>query len=143
VEAASETGEIAEPVRRRVLDELRAQFRPEFLNRVDDIVLFKPLTIGEIERIVELQLQLLRARLAERHIELELSEAAKRYVAREGYDPVYGARPLRRFLQRSLETPLSRKLISGEIGDYTRVTVDFKGGELTFETTRLNAGNAA
>jgi ATP-dependent Clp protease ATP-binding subunit ClpB len=126
-----------------VLGDLRAHFRPEFLNRVDDIVLFKPLTIGEIERIVELQLQLLRNRLAERHIELELTEAAKRYVAREGYDPVYGARPLGRFLQRAIETPLSRKLIAGESGDYSRITVDFKQGRLVFETTPLKAEQPA
>ena len=90
--------------------EMRAHFRPEFLNRVDDTVLFKPLTLPEIKRIVELQLKLLRARLADRHIELELTEAAKEHIAREGYDPVYGARPLKRFLQRHVETPLSRKI---------------------------------
>ena len=117
--------------------EMRAHFRPEFLNRVDDIVLFKPLTLAEIKRIVELQLKLLRARLADRRIELELSDAAKEHIAREGYDPVYGARPLKRFLQRHAETPLSRKLISGEITDGSRVTVDFKKGELLFESTAL------
>jgi ATP-dependent Clp protease ATP-binding subunit ClpB len=106
-------------------------------------VLFKPLTIGEIEQIVELQLQLLRGRLAERHIELELTDSAKLYVAREGYDPVYGARPLRRFLQRCIETPLSRQLIGGQIGDYTRVTVDLKKGQLVFETTPLKAEQPA
>jgi len=135
VEEASETGEIAERVRKKVMAELRAQFRPEFLNRVDDIVLFKPLTLAEIERIVELQLELLRDRLAERHIELELSEAAKEHIAREGYDPVYGARPLKRFLQRQVETPLSRKLVRGEVSDRHRVTVDFEAGKLTFEAS--------
>jgi ATP-dependent Clp protease ATP-binding subunit ClpB len=143
VEDASDTGEIAEPVRKKVMNELRTHFRPEFLNRVDDTVLFKPLTIAEIERIVELQLKLLRARLAERHIELELTDSAKLYVAREGYDPVYGARPLRRFLQRSIETPLSRQLIGGQVSDYTRVTVDFKKGQLVFETTPLTAEQPA
>ncbi|MBV9489560.1 MAG: ATP-dependent chaperone ClpB [Verrucomicrobia bacterium] len=137
VEQASKTGEIDERVRSRVLAELRAHFRPEFLNRVDDIVLFKPLTLGEIEQIVELQLGLLRARLAERHIELTLTDAAKQHIAREGYDPVYGARPLKRFLQRHVETPLSRKLISGQISDKSRITVDFKSGELVFESARL------
>ena len=78
---------------------------------------------------------LLRTRLADRHIELELSDAAKEHIAREGYDPVYGARPLKRFLQRALETPLSRKLIAGEIADHTSVTVEFKKGELVFEVT--------
>jgi ATP-dependent Clp protease ATP-binding subunit ClpB len=143
VENASETGEIAEHVRKNVMAELRAHFRPEFLNRVDDIVLFKSLTLSEIKRIVELQLQLLRARLADRHVELELTESAKEHVAREGYDPVYGARPLKRYLQRHIETPLSRKLISGEIGDNSRVTVDFKSGELVFRPTPFEEAKAA
>ena len=116
---------------------LRVHFRPEFLNRVDEIVLFKPLTLSEIKRIVELQLDLLRARLADRHIELELSDAAKEHIAREGYDPVYGARPLKRFLQRQVETALSRKLLAGEIRDHSRVTVELKKGELVFESTPL------
>ena len=114
--------------------ELRRHFRPEFLNRVDDIVLFKPLTLADIKLIVEILLNLLRQRLADRHIELELTEAAKEHLAREGYDPVYGARPLKRFLQRAIETPLSRKLIAGEATDHSRVTVEFKKGELVFET---------
>jgi ATP-dependent Clp protease ATP-binding subunit ClpB len=113
--------------------ELRRHFRPEFLNRVDDVVLFKPLTLGDIKRIVDLQLALLRARLADRHIALDLTDAAKEHIAREGYDPVYGARPLKRFLERALETPLSRKLIAGEITDHSRVTVEFKKGELVLE----------
>jgi ATP-dependent Clp protease ATP-binding subunit ClpB len=137
IENASETGEIAEPVRKKVMSELRANFRPEFLNRVDEIVLFKPLTLAEIKRIVELQLKLLRVRLADRHIELELSDAAKEHIAREGYDPVYGARPLKRFLQRQVETALSRKLLAGEITDHSRVTVELKKGELTFTATPL------
>jgi ATP-dependent Clp protease ATP-binding subunit ClpB len=143
VENAGVSGEIAEDVRNRVMAELRANFRPEFLNRVDDIVLFKPLTLAEIERIVELQLKLLRARLADRHIELELTEPAKEHVARAGYDPVYGARPLKRFIQRHIETPLSRKLIAGELGDHMRVTVNFKGGELAFESSPLKEEKAA
>ena len=81
---------------------------------------------------------MLRQRLAERHIELELTEPAKEYIAREGYDPVYGARPLKRFLQRHVETALSRKLLGGEITDHSRVTVDFKNGELTFRAERLD-----
>ena len=137
IENASESGEIAEPVRKKVMNELRANFRPEFLNRVDEIVLFKPLTLPEIKRIVGLQLQLLRARLADRHIELELTEAAKEHIAREGYDPVFGARPLKRFLQRHVETPLSRKILSGEVRDNSRVRVEFKKGELLFESTPL------
>jgi ATP-dependent Clp protease ATP-binding subunit ClpB len=127
------SGEIQEGIRRKALAELRAHFRPEFLNRVDDTVLFKPLTLADIKKIVDLQLNLLRRRLADRHIELDLSDAAKEHIAREGYDPVYGARPLKRFLQRAIEMPLSRQLIAGEVSDHSRVTVEFKKGELVFE----------
>ena len=119
--------------------ELRRQFRPEFLNRVDDIVLFKPLTLREIKRIVELQLTLLRQRLTDRHLDLELTDAAKEYVAREGYDPVYGARPLKRFLQRHVETALSRQILKGEIPDASLVKVDYKRGELTFSAQAAKA----
>ena len=124
-----------EEIRKRVMGELRAHFRPEFLNRVDDIVLFKPLTLPEIKKIVDLQLGLLRERLAEREISIELDDAARELVAREGYDPVYGARPLKRYLQREVETALSRKLLAGEIGDRSRVTVTVKGGRLEFAST--------
>ncbi|MBV9130064.1 MAG: ATP-dependent chaperone ClpB, partial [Verrucomicrobia bacterium] len=137
IEDASEKGEIAEQVRNKVMAELRMHFRPEFLNRVDEIVLFKPLTLPELKRIIELQLKLLRVRLSERHLELELTEAAKEYIGREGYDPVYGARPLKRFLQRHLESALSRKILAGTIAENSRVTVDLKKGQLTFETEPL------
>src|SRR5882672_26805 len=140
LENVSESGEIADDVRKKVMNELRAHFRPEFLNRVDEIVLFKPLTLGEIKKIVELLLGLLRTRLADRHIELELSDSAKEHIAREGYDPVYGARPLKRYLQRQLETALSRKLLAGDITDHSRVTVDFKKGELTFDAKPTKPG---
>jgi ATP-dependent Clp protease ATP-binding subunit ClpB len=137
IENASEKGEIAEHVRTKVMAELRIHFRPEFLNRVDEIVLFKPLTLPEIKRIVELQIKLLRVRLSERHLELDLSEAAKEYIAREGYDPVYGARPLKRFLQRQLETALSRRILAGTIQEHSRVIVGVKKDQLTFETEPL------
>jgi ATP-dependent Clp protease ATP-binding subunit ClpB len=132
IENAGETGEISDNVRQQVMGEMRRHFRPEFLNRVDEIVLFKPLTLKEIEKIVELQLVLLRQRLSDRFIELDLTEAAREFVAREGYDPVYGARPLKRFLQRHLETALSRKLLAGDITDHSRITVDIQNGALTF-----------
>jgi ATP-dependent Clp protease ATP-binding subunit ClpB len=134
IENANEKGEIAEHVRAKVMGELRVHFRPEFLNRVDEIVLFKPLTLSEIKRIIDLQLKLLRVRLSERHLELQLTEAAKEYVAREGYDPVYGARPLKRFLQRHVETALSRQILAGTIPEKSRITADFKKGQLTFES---------
>ena len=126
--------EIAPRIREAVMAELRRQFRPEFLNRVDETVLFKPLSLADLKKIVELQLVLLRSRLEERRIQLELSDAAKEFLAREGYDPVYGARPLKRFLQRALETPLSRKILSGEITGPALVKVGHSKGALTFES---------
>jgi ATP-dependent Clp protease ATP-binding subunit ClpB len=117
-------GEIRPDARERVMGELRGHFRPEFLNRVDEIVLFKPLTLGEIERIVELQIEDVRDRLAGRRLGLELTEAACVLIAREGYDPVYGARPLRRLIQREVETRIGRALIAGEIPDGATITVD-------------------
>ncbi|MEZ5404956.1 MAG: ATP-dependent chaperone ClpB [Verrucomicrobiia bacterium] len=132
MEGVTEKGEIAESARKQIMDEMRRHFRPEFLNRVDEIVLFKPLTLQEIKRIVDLQLDLLRKRLADRFIQLELTEAAKEFIAREGYDPVYGARPLKRFLQREVETALSRKMLQGEIPEHSGVKVDFRTGKLEF-----------
>jgi ATP-dependent Clp protease ATP-binding subunit ClpB len=130
LDGVTETGEIREDARDRVMDELRANFRPEFLNRVDEIVLFKPLTLAEIERIVALQIEDVRRRLAERRVGLELTEAARGFIARQGYDPVYGARPLRRFIQREVETRIGRALIAGEIDDAATVIVDVDGDEL-------------
>ena len=136
IENATETaGEIGDKTREAVMTEMRTHFRPEFLNRVDEIVLFKPLTLKEIERIVDLQLNLLRARLADRHIDLQLNESAKELLARRGYDPVYGARPLKRVVQRELETKLSRLLLKGEITDHSVVEVTAKKGELEFKTS--------
>jgi ATP-dependent Clp protease ATP-binding subunit ClpB len=124
-------GEIEPEARKAVMAELRGHFRPEFLNRVDDIVLFKPLTLGEIERIVDLMTEDLRRRLAERRISLELSDEALALIARQGFDPVYGARPLRRFIAREVETRLGRALLAGDVRDGAVVRVDAKDGELT------------
>jgi ATP-dependent Clp protease ATP-binding subunit ClpB len=124
------SGEIPEDVRGIVMGELRAHFRPEFLNRVDEIVLFKPLTLEEIEQIVDLQIVDLRKRLADRRLEVELTEAARELIAREGYDQVYGARPLRRFIQREVETRVGRALLTGEIVDGATITLDAEGDEL-------------
>ncbi|NBS87656.1 MAG: ATP-dependent chaperone ClpB, partial [Verrucomicrobia bacterium] len=104
MEGLDSKGEITEKARKSVMAELRQHFRPEFLNRVDEIVLFKPLTLAEIKKIVDLLLNLLRQRLAERRLTLDLSDAAREHIAREGYDPVYGARPLKRYLQKEVET---------------------------------------
>ena len=123
-------GEIAGNVRDRVMAELHAHFRPEFLNRIDDIVLFKPLSLDEIERIVELMLADLGRRLAERRLQLHTTAAARGYIARQGYDPVFGARPLKRFIQHQVETRIGRALIAGDVGDGATITVDLEGGEL-------------
>ena len=116
---------------RSVMGELRGHFRPEFLNRVDDIVLFKPLTLEEIEQIVELQIDDLRRRLADRRIDARAHRRGARAASpREGYDPVYGARPLRRFIQREVETRIGRALLSGEIRDGATIRLDVGDGEL-------------
>jgi ATP-dependent Clp protease ATP-binding subunit ClpB len=124
-------GEIKPDARERVMAELRGHFRPEFLNRVDDIVLFTPLSLPQIERIVDLQLAELRNRMAERQIELDVTEDARRLIAERGYDPVYGARPLRRYIAHEVETRIGRALLRGDIqaGGVIRVTVEH--GELT------------
>src|SRR5262244_1165092 len=121
-----------ERMKREVLDVLRQQFRPEFLNRVDEIVVFHSLSREDLKQIVDIQLGRLRARLAERHITLDLTERARDYFAAMGYDPSYGARPLKRVLQRELETSLGRKLLAGEVHDHSRVVVDWDGTALTF-----------
>jgi ATP-dependent Clp protease ATP-binding subunit ClpB len=153
LDGIDQRGEIAEDARAKVMAELRGHFRPEFLNRVDDIVLFKPLTLREIEQIVGLQIDDVRERLAERRIGLELTEPARELIAREGYDPVYGARPLRRFIQREVETRIGRALLSGEILDGATIVLEADGDELIVtwrnreqtddDASRATAGAAA
>jgi ATP-dependent Clp protease ATP-binding subunit ClpB len=123
-------GEIKEDARRMVLGALRNHFPPEFLNRVDEIVLFKPLTLGEIELIVDLLLNDLRARLAERRIGMVITEPARRFIAEQGFDPSYGARPLRRFIAREVETRVGRALLRGDLPEGGEVFVDLVDGEL-------------
>ena len=120
-------------------EQLRDHFRPEFLNRVDEIVVFKPLTREQIAEIVELQLARLRERLAERHIALELTDEAKQLLADAGWDPAYGARPLKRAIQRLVENPLALRLLEGDFADSDTIRVTADGGELAFE----KAGAAA
>jgi ATP-dependent Clp protease ATP-binding subunit ClpB len=115
-----------------VNDELRKQFRPEFLNRVDEIIVFHALSEDNLKEIVEIQLGRLRQRLQDRKIELELTDAARTHLVRAGYDPSYGARPLKRAIQREIETPLARKLLSRDIRDGQKVVVDWRNGSLTF-----------
>ena len=124
-------GEIAEE---RVMGALRDHFRPEFLNRVDEIVVFSRLDRTQLGAIVELQAARLRERLAGRGVELEITESARELLGREGYDPIYGARPLKRLVQRRLENPLAQRMLSGEIRDGDRVVIDAIGDEVTFTT---------
>ncbi len=121
---------IPESVRESVMTEVRRAFRPEFLNRIDETILFKPLTLDEITKIVDLLLADLNRRLADRRVTVKLDAKAKEWAAEKGYDPVYGARPLKRFLQRQLETRLARALIAGEVAENSTVTFKVKGDEL-------------
>jgi ATP-dependent Clp protease ATP-binding subunit ClpB len=124
-------------------DAMRETFRPEFLNRIDEIVEFEPLTREQIGEIVQLQLARLRARLAERGLSLELTDAAKEHLAEAGWDPTYGARPLKRAIQRLVENPLALRLLEGEFEEGDTVRVDVKGGELVFEKAKAAEPAAA
>jgi ATP-dependent Clp protease ATP-binding subunit ClpB len=120
---------IPESVRESVMAELRSSFRPEFLNRIDETILFKPLTLEEIGSIVDLLLADLNKRLADRRVTVVLDKKAREWAAEKGYDPVFGARPLKRYLQRQIETRLARGLISGEVAEGSTVTFSVKNGE--------------
>jgi len=120
-------------MRDRVMEALRLQFRPEFLNRVDDIVIFRSLSEDDIKRIVDIQVRLLQRRLAERHLTLELTDRAREIIAREGFDPIYGARPLKRAIQKRIQDPLALKLLEGEIREGEHIRIDgTPAGELVF-----------
>ncbi|MEU1944339.1 ATP-dependent chaperone ClpB [Streptomyces sp. NPDC020125] len=142
LDGVTSDGELKPDARGLVMSELRGHFRPEFLNRVDDIVLFKPLGEPQIERIVELQFDELRKRLAERLIAVELTPAGGEVIAHEGYDPVYGARPLRRFISHEVETLIGRALLRGDVEEGATVKVDGRHGELlvTYERQPEIAG---
>jgi ATP-dependent Clp protease ATP-binding subunit ClpB len=136
LEGVDAKGEFKEGTRKQVMEALRGQFRPELLNRIDDIVLFKPLKLEEIKRIVKLMTMSLSKRLEDRHITLEMSDKAITHVAQNAYDPVYGARPLKRYLQRDLETKIGRALIGGGIQDGAIVKIDARDGELHIQVTQ-------
>ena len=130
LEGIDAAGEIAEATRDAVMAELRRHFRPEFLNRIDDTVLFKPLRLEEIEQIVDLLTADLRRRLGERGVRLDLTPEARALAARHGFDPVFGARPLKRYLQRELETRIGRALVAGEAGEGATIHVTARDGAL-------------
>jgi ATP-dependent Clp protease ATP-binding subunit ClpB len=119
-----------------IVGDLRDHFRPEFLNRIDEIIVFHSLNEEHLKKIVEIQLSGLRKRLEERHIELQFTDRAIAHLVEVGYDPAYGARPLKRAIQRGVETPLARKLLAGEIRDNQIVRVDLVNGALVFEGSK-------
>ena len=123
-------------MRKRVTDALRAQFRPEFLNRVDETVIFKSLSLEEIKEIVDIQLRRLKDLLSERKMSVELTDTAREMIAQEGFDPVYGARPLKRALQREVQNPLAVRILEGEFEDGDTVLVDVKDGGMTFSVKK-------
>ena len=132
-QASSDEGDRRKKMKSDVMVEVERHFRPEFLNRIDESILFKPLTLDEITLIVDLLLVDLNKRLAERRVTVELDQKAKDWAAEKGYDPVFGARPLKRFLQRQIETKLARALISGEVADGSTVAFTVTDGELVMD----------
>jgi len=128
-----EKGEDFEKIEMMVREELKRFFRPEFINRIDSIVIFRPLSMEHVKKIVDIMIRRLEERLKDKKIELELTERAKEYLARKGYDPAFGARPLRRVIEREIETPLAMKIISGEVKDNDRVFIDVTDGKIVME----------
>ena len=128
-----------EEIKNRVMEALKAQFRPEFLNRVDEVIIFHQLGREHIKRVVDLQFDLLKKRLADRHIEIKLTEKAKELLVKEGYDPAYGARPLKRTIQRLVLDPLAVKVLKGEFKDGNTVVVDAKADDIIFTKKEITA----
>lgn len=129
-------GEISEKLEEDVLEVLQASFKPEFLNRVDDIILFKPLTLENIKGIVEKVVAELEVRLASQEIAITMTDDAKRYIAEEAYDPVYGARPLKRYITRQIETPLAREIVAGKIMPHSKVAITLQDNSFQFDIAK-------
>jgi len=138
----TEAGLSWDEIRERVMTAVREHFRPELLNRIDEIVIFRPLALDQIKQIVDIQLQGLRARLAERNIELDLTAAAAELIAREGFDPVYGARPLKRAIQKKIVQPLAMRLLQGDFKDGDDIAVDVGDGQIEFRRTEARVAAA-
>ena len=138
-EGLAQKHELDSATRREVLDQLKHQFRPEFLNRVDEIVLFEPLTQSHIERVVDLQFARLQELAAEKRLTLVLSDTARKFLAQEGYDPVYGARPLKRAMQKHLQDPLALKILAGDFLPGDRISLDLKADVVTMTAERPTA----
>ena len=130
LDGIGEDGEISQSAKDAVMGELRRAFRPEFLNRLDETIMFHPLTKANLSGIIDIMVESLRKRLADRALKLEITDAAKQLIISRGYDPLYGARPLRRYLQASVETLIARTILSGELSAGATITVDAVDGEL-------------
>ena len=130
LEGIDENGEIKEEAKKRVLEELRMHFRPEFLNRLDETIMFKPLTRKNIGSIIDLLVAELNERLADKELKLAISDKAKDYILEHGYDPVYGARPLKRYLQKNVDTLVAKLILSGNVSVGDTITIDVEDGRL-------------
>ena len=130
-----ETGPLDIEIEMKVKEELRRHFRPEFLNRIDETVIFRQLTQGDLGKIAEIQVKYLRERLASRDMTLTLTDAAKAKLARDGFDPAYGARPLKRLIQHEIENPLAKRILEGEFSAGDNLTVDTRGDIFAFSKT--------
>ena len=131
LDGIGQDGRISEASQTAVMDDLRAHFRPEFLNRLDEIIMFRPLTKDNISRIIDLLVADVNRRLAERDVRIELTEAARAQVTEGGYEPMYGARPLKRYLQKNVETTAARLMLEGNVGSGDTILIDSVDGKLT------------
>ncbi|MBO6270804.1 MAG: AAA family ATPase, partial [Clostridium sp.] len=136
LEGIDALGNIKPEARDAVMRDLQAHFRPEFLNRLDETILFKPLTMDNIGHIVDLQMKDLNRRLADKDLTISLSDLAKSYIIEHSYDPVYGARPLKRFIQKNVETLAARLILSGNVGEGENIEINVQGGNLVASTVK-------
>ena len=139
LDGIDESGNIKEEAQELVMNDLRAHFRPEFLNRLDEIIMFKPLTKENIGNIVDLMVKELDKRLADQELSLKLTDAAKNMVVDKGYDPVYGARPLKRYLQNYVETLAAKKILSGDVHAGDTLVLDVENGEFVCRSEHANS----
>ena len=139
LEGIREDGTIEESNQNLVMNDLRAHFRPEFLNRLDEIIMFKPLTKSNIHAIIDLLVKDVNKRLADKELSIELTDAAKNFVVEGGYDPMYGARPLKRYLQKNVETLAARLILAGNVGREDTILIDAKDGKLKADVKRVNS----
>jgi ATP-dependent Clp protease ATP-binding subunit ClpB len=137
LEGVTADGKIPDDVNKTVMDLLKANFKPEFLNRIDDTILFTPLSLGDVKNIIVKMTDQLSRRLADQDITLEMSDAALSFIAENAYEPAYGARPLKRYLTHEVETPLAKEIIGGKIMPKSKVTVDLVDNKLNFVTIEL------